>query len=453
MLDQTIKISKLFPKVDYSAWENLTKKGLDTENIEDKLVFKSIEGVDIFPLHYKRDWHCELETFPENCKILENVKIEKDEINLVEVHNAGASIIQELTYALHLYNQALIEKQSNIKVHIATDSLFFSNIAKLRALRFMFERMNEESGHKLNFIFITHNSLREQTLFDPWVNMLRSTTSAMAGILGGADFITSFSYDHLYTVFSKDTESNLGKRNALNELKILLEESKLDQVNDPLKGSYSLEDITYKFIEKSWSLFVRDENNFLNQLETFSKEVEKTAIKRFELVRKRKITITGINNFANPEESLESIYPKKFSVVEDDKGLFPLRFVSSEFDILRASFKVEENKIALLKFEKDAKISARVNFCKNYFEVIGAKVSEISEDEDFSQFKHIIICSTDSDYDNRLEEIVMKIKKSKPKSIYLAGKRSNIEDLKITDSLYMGQDIYSVLNTFVKEIC
>jgi hypothetical protein len=452
MLDQTLAIDSLFPESTLAHWEKMTKTVLKTDDLNNKLMFRSIEGFDLYPLNTKSDWCCELSTYPSKVLITSS-NILKDEttIDLTKIHNAGASIIQEVYYACIEFIKLIETNTKEITVHISTDSLYFSNIAKVRALRYLFEELAQESNSNHNFIIVAHNSLREQTLFDPWVNMLRSTTSSMAAILGGADKVSSYSYDFLFSKYSNGKTSSLGSRNAENELKILLEESHLDRVNDPMKGSHSIEAATLEIITKSWNLI--KENNDTFNLETFSKEVQKTASKRYELAQKRKITITGINNFANPDDSFQNLFNSNIDlnkVIGDD--LFPLRTVAFEFESIRSEFNRENNPVKILVLEPESKISARINFCRNYFEVIGANVSEVKALEDVTENDHVIICASDDTYTNDLTAIINSLKTINTKSTYLAGNFDISNFPQITNNLFMGQNIFEVLKHFTKEL-
>jgi hypothetical protein len=141
MLDQTLEIGKFFPAKSILDWEKVTKEVLRTEDLNNKLLFKSVEGFDLFPLHINTDWVCELSSFPENVEIATSNIIESDNIiNLTPIHNAGASIIQEIFYVCTQFIELLSKGTKNIEVHISLDSLFFTNIAKVRAIRYIFEK-------------------------------------------------------------------------------------------------------------------------------------------------------------------------------------------------------------------------------------------------------------------------------------------------------------------------
>ena len=382
-------------------------------------------------------------------------------VDATKIHNAGASMVQELAYILSTGHQLLInslksKKELKIQFHVACDSMFFGNVAKLRALRFMWERLQEEYQTTCDFEIVTTSSLREQTLYDPWVNILRNVTSSFAAMLGGADRISCLAYDGLFEQLTNSQRDQLGDRIARNSMHILSQESHLDAVKDPLAGSYSVENLTIQLIEGAWQLFLDWEKNngVMNRLEEFAKEVSAIALCRFEHIRNRKHILTGINNFANPQESIQSLYQQK-TVYEKEFGQFPVRRHAREFEQLRMDYELKEkNLLAYVACYGDpAKLSARINFAKNYFELLGMEVKE-SSGKNLSHKDHlaqmgearvIILCAQDDDY----QEIVAGAKlEFEPKKMFLAGK---FNDSSIP-AIHQGQDVYHILAKLVEEL-
>jgi methylmalonyl-CoA mutase len=86
-----------------------------------------------------------------------------------------------------------------IKIDLASGRDFFTEIAKFRAMRIIWARMIEEYNPKhacsKSIIINAHTSGFWNTVYDPYVNMLRATTQAMSASLGGADGIEVKSYN------------------------------------------------------------------------------------------------------------------------------------------------------------------------------------------------------------------------------------------------------------------
>lgn len=452
MLDQSISLAGMFDKVSYKQWKDAVSEMISA-NPDDKLVYDSVEQIQFTPLDIESKASLDLITFPDKVQIKSNIIEKENLLDLTHIHNAGASLIQELTYGINQFC-SMIDTHKQINLHVCCDSLYFANIAKLRALRFICERVTQEHGKDIKFSITAHNSLREQTLFDPWVNMLRSTASSMAAIIGGADFVSSLSYDQLYSVFSGKECSKLGVRQSENQLKILIDESHLYKTKDPAKGSYSIDNLTYQIVDKVWNNFLKGFN-----LDDFEEQVKETANKRYDLAQKRKIVITGVNNYANPHESLGSIYNHEFSFKQSRKESFPLRTIAYEFEKLRTEVKAEKNKLFLAILGDGAKLSARANFCQNYFELLGLEVllsspSDIVDDQ-LAQFEksgcqHLILCSTSEGYEQYAQILIDEANKLNVKSIYIAGQVDRLNLSGYTSSLFQGQNVYEVLASFVQ---
>lgn len=453
MLDQSVSITGQFDKVSFDQWK-ATVSEMIGGNVDEKLTLKSVEQIEINPLDVESIQTVDLFTFPKKVSIVSHqFQAAKSDIDATVIHNAGASIIQEVSFIFEQFTKLL--DQESIQIHLSCDSMYFSNIAKLRAIRFGLERIIEESKSKVNFKINAHNSLREQTLFDPWVNMLRSTASSMAAIIGGADAVSTFSYDHFYSTLAGTDESDLGRRQADNILKILIEESHLDRIVDPMKGSYSVDNLTYQILTHAWQKYSSG-----IKLEVLKEEIKEVALKRYALAQTRKQTITGVNNFANPDETLQSIYKTDKKIELQQTGDFPIRSLGYEFEKLRLSL-IKKPVIQIAAFGSEAKLSARMNFCKNYFELLGVNVLTSKATKDIAslvdQFKEVqadcvILCAEDSDYPEFAQKMIDQFKAAGAKQIFLAGRPNDLELAGLTNNLYMGQNVFDVLSQFVKEV-
>ncbi len=173
--------------------------------------------------------------------------------------NAGANIVQQLAYTLAQVNEyfnriSAINQPITIEVAVGTN--YFFEIAKLRALRILFNTLASEYNHNFDCHIIATPTKRNKTLYDYNVNMLRTTTECMSAILGGADAVANLPYDALY---HKDNE--FGDRISRNQLLILKHESYFDKVNNPADGAYYIETLTEQLAEKALELFKDIEKN------------------------------------------------------------------------------------------------------------------------------------------------------------------------------------------------
>ena len=118
------------------------------------------------------------------------------------IHNAGGSEAQELAYVLAVavaYLRALESRRTSrsmprggmIYFRLAADADEFLTMAKFRALRKLWARVEEACGLKpVPPLVAAETAWRMMTKRDPYVNMLRATIAVVAAGLGGADAIT-----------------------------------------------------------------------------------------------------------------------------------------------------------------------------------------------------------------------------------------------------------------------
>jgi len=245
-------------------------------------------------------------------------------INTSLYQNAGATIVQQLAYALghvneylnHLNNTVIVRNEMTwqslkIKFNVSIGSNYFFEIAKLKALRILYKTLAEDYNFNSDcFIFATPTK-RNKTLYDYNTNMLRTTTECMSAILGGADTICNLPYDAIY---HKDNE--FAERIARNQLLILKSESYFDKVNNPSDGAYYIESLANQLAEKALVLFKDIEKNggFLHQLKqgTIQKKIKESAAKEQEQFNVGEDILLGTNKHQNPNDKMKDeieLYP------------------------------------------------------------------------------------------------------------------------------------------------
>lgn len=235
-------------------------------------------------------------------------------INVGLYQNAGANMVQQIAYSLahaNEYFNRLTNLSQPIVFEISVGTNYFFEIAKLRALRLLFNRIAKEYNHNFDCHIIVSPTKRNKTIYEYNVNMLRTTTECMSAILGGADAIANMPYDALY---HKDNE--FGDRIARNQLLVLKHESYFDKVNNPADGSYYIESLTNQLAEKALVLFKDIEANggFLKQLNEgiIKRKIQESADKEQELFDAGKEILLGTNK-----------YPNKKDLMKDNLELFP----------------------------------------------------------------------------------------------------------------------------------
>jgi len=401
-------------------------------------------------------------------------------------HNAGASLVQELAFTLasaHEYLHQLISKGSNVDqlapkfvFSFAIGSNYFMEIAKIRAARLLWAKIVEQyqPAHSASMQVFIHNttSMWNKTVYDPYVNMLRTTTEAMSAAIGGADSITVIPFDEPY----KDTD-DFSTRIARNQQIILKEESYLDKIVDPSAGSYYIENLTNSIASFAWDLFkkIEEKGGFAEAImsEFIQTEIEKTAKIRDVELSGRKTTLLGTNQYPNPIETM-------FGKIQEDCEKAPekpstykkliLYRGAEPFEELRLATEIyvnEGNKkpaVFLLITGNIAMRKARATFATNFF---GCAGYEIIDNEGFetavegakaalaSKAEIVVICSSDEEYVEIIPEITSILKAGNPEiNITLAGypkeQIDNFRALGVDEFIYVKSDIITTLKAYQK---
>ncbi|MCD6542930.1 MAG: methylmalonyl-CoA mutase subunit beta [Flavobacteriaceae bacterium] len=238
-------------------------------------------------------------------------------VDASQYQNAGANVVQQIAYALSHANEYLYFLQKNkihsvkkINFNFSIGSNYFFEIAKFRAFRHLWDILLKKYDLDIEIHIFAAPTLRNKTLSDFYVNMLRTTTECMSGILGGVDVISNNAYD---SIFRKKNE--FGERIARNQLIILKEEGYLKSGNYT-KGSYYIEELTYEIAEKALAIFkdIEKSGGFFEQLfkGTIQKKITENAQKEQDLFNTGELVLVGTNKMVNPDEVIKSkfeIYP------------------------------------------------------------------------------------------------------------------------------------------------
>jgi methylmalonyl-CoA mutase len=263
-------------------------------------------------------------------------------INSGLYQNAGATMVQQIAYSLahaNEYFNRIAPIPTPIVFQVSVGTNYFFEIAKLRALRLLFNLIAKEYNHNIDCHILVSPTKRNKTLYDYNLNMLRTTTECMSAILGGADAIANLPYDAIY---HKDNE--FGDRIARNQLLILKHESHFDKVNNPADGSYYIESLTQQLAEKALALFhdIEAQGGFLKQLNEgiIKRKIQESADKEQGLFDAGKEILLGTNK-----------HPNKNDRMKDDLELFPFVKIKPRKTLItpiierRLSEKIEQERL------------------------------------------------------------------------------------------------------------
>ncbi|QFF99342.1 hypothetical protein PB01_11180 [Psychrobacillus glaciei] len=292
------------------------------------------------------------------------------------IHNAGGDAVSELVSVLVQADVIATEKtidqvEGKAFVQFSVDSNFFMEIAKIRAFRVLWQAFGEAYGKTEISAIPVHaeTSLRSFSALDPNVNILRAANSALAAVLGGADSVTTHPHDLLTGV------NQTSKRIARNMQLVLKEETHIGRVLDAAGGSYYLETLTKELVEKAWTLFLelmKEDTSAVRE----AKLHERAAIKweqQLEALSKRKKSLIGTNNYANPEDELDS------EIISTD-----YKRLAEPFELLRKAFKANSLNAAIIPYGVLKEYKPRMDFVSGYLVSLG--ISPVVAQENLKPF-------------------------------------------------------------------
>jgi methylmalonyl-CoA mutase len=396
------------------------------------------------------------------------------------IHDSGGSEAQELAFvlatgvaylrALESAGVALENAQGLIYARLAADADQFLTIAKFRALRLLWARIEQACGLTPKPIFIAaETAWRMLTQRDSDVNMLRSTMATFSAGLGGANAITVL--PHTLALGLPDP---FARRVARNTQLVLLEESNLAKVSDPAAGAGGIETLTQQLCEAAWSQFqeIEKAGGVFAALEQnlIQRKVAATRAARETDVVRRKTALTGASEFPNLREARAAVLDAK-PVTLDPYGeakltfdaLAPIR-LAAPFERLRdrsdAILKASgaRPKVFLASLGTAADFTARAAFAKSFFETGGI---EAVDTEGFVEpaalaaaFKSsgaelACLCSSDKMYAGHAVAAATALHAAGAKHIYLAGRpgeqEAALRGAGVSDFIFAGGDALATL--------
>ena len=396
------------------------------------------------------------------------------------IHASGGSEVQELAFvlatavaylrAIEGAGVALEDAQNMIYARLSADADQFLTLAKFRALRLLWARVEQACGLAPKPLFISaETAWRMLTRRDPYVNMLRATMATFSAGLAGANAITVL--PHTQAVGLPDA---FARRLARNTQLILLEESNLAKVTDPAAGSGGIENLTQALCEAAWALFqeVEKAGGVFAALEQnlIQRKVTATRAMREQNIARRKDVLTGATKFPNLHEAYVAVIdakPIELAPYGEAKFTFdalaPMR-LAVPFEALRdrsdeiLKAKGKRPGVFLANLGSAADFTARATFAKSLFETGGI---EAIDSEGFADptalaaaFKAsgaalVCLCSSDKVYALQAEAAAKALQNAGAKHIYLAGRpgehETALRSAGVNEFIFAGADALGVL--------
>lgn len=435
-------------------------------------------------------------------------------------HTAGATSVQEIGYALATGSEYLATlSEAGIEVdaiakaihfNFSIGSNYFLEIAKLRAARKLWDKiLNAFEADKSQRAYI-HGSSSEwnKTLYDPYINMLRTTTEGMSAAVAGCDSITIHPFDQTF-----EHPDDFSRRIARNSQIILKEEAYFDKVADPAAGSYYIETLTDKIAKAAWRCFqeLEQQGGMLKSIRGGYPQttIEESRKERDRAIATRSRIFVGTNQYPNEEEEASSQSNTKHptvSLTQTQEGAeieSPRLLVSikqslhngaSLGDLIPALFDFKMLKIRTIRPYRGAEAfeelrqateahgetprvltlpignrkmrKTRSSFATNFFGCVGYDITDPigfeSVDEAISKIEEIqphivVLCSADEEYEQLVPELceAMDQLENKPITVLAGYPKECIEQYKeagIDAFIYSKCNALQTLKDFQKQL-
>lgn len=231
------------------------------------------------------------------------------------IREAGANAVQELAFTM-AWGIATIEQcvadgldvdafAPRLGFQIAFHNDFFEEVAKLRALRRMWatilrDRFGAQS--KKSMMARVHIHTAGDTLMyqQPQNNIVRVGLQTLGAVLAGVQSIHTCAYTESLQIPTPDQA-----RLALRTQQIVLHESGVGQVADPLGGSWYVEELTDQIEQAAWELLeeIDRKGGFVEAIESgwVKGQLVDELVRKHEQIDDGNLVRVGLNRYAVDE--------------------------------------------------------------------------------------------------------------------------------------------------------
>lgn len=392
--------------------------------------------------------------------------------------NSGSTIVEELAFTLSAGHDYLVrlmdagldvdQAARKLRFSFSVSSNYFMEIAKFRAARMLWANIVKGYGPAKNCACKMHihaeTSRWNQTVYDPYVNMLRGTTEAMSATIAGVHSLEVTPFD---TSFENPTE--FSKRIARNVELLLKNESHFDQVVDPAGGSYYVENLTQSIAAEAWKLFLEIEQKG-GYTEAYKaglivERIKASAAAKDKNIATRRQTLLGANQYPNftevagKEITAESVTRKQ----AEGNVLVPYRGAMAFEEMrLQVDRSGKEPKAFMLTCGNLGMARARSQFSCNFFACAGIKVIDNTYFKSIeegakaaleSKAQIVVVCASDDDY----AEAAPKVKEllGGKAILVVAGAPASAPELEaqgITNFINVKSNVLETLKFYLKEM-
>ena len=392
--------------------------------------------------------------------------------------NAGSTIVEELAFALSAGNDYLARLTDagvdadtaarKLRFSFSVTSNYFMEIAKFRAARMLWANIVKGYAPAKNcackMMIHARTADWNQTVYDPYVNMLRGTTEAMSATIAGVHSLEVTPFD---AAFENPTE--FSKRIARNVELLLKNESHFDQVVDPAGGSYYVENLTQSIAAEAWKLFleIEEKGGYTAAYKAgFVKErIAASAAAKDKAIATRRQTLLGANQYPNFTQVADKAITAEAVTRKQAEGntLAPYRGAMAFEEMrLHVDRSGKQPKAFMLTCGSLAMARARAQFSCNFFGCAGIRVQDntffksIEEGAKAaleSKAEIVVVCAADDDY----AEAAPKVKEllGGKAILVVAGAPACMPELEaqgITNFINVKSNVLETLKFYLKEM-
>lgn len=392
--------------------------------------------------------------------------------------NAGSTIVEELAFALAAGNDYLARLTDagidadtaarKLRFSFSVTSNYFMEIAKFRAARMLWANIvkgyNPAKNCACKMMIHARTADWNQTVYDPYVNMLRGTTEAMSATIAGVHSLEVTPFD---AAFEDPTE--FSKRIARNVELLLKNESHFDQVVDPAGGSYYIENLTQSIAAEAWKLFleIEEKGGYTAAYKAgFIKErIAASAAAKDKAIATRRQTLLGANQYPNFTEVADKAITADAVTRKPAEGntLVPYRGAMAFEEMrLHVDRSGRQPKAFMLTCGSLAMARARAQFSCNFFGCAGIRVQDNTFFKSIeegvkaaleSKAEIVVVCAADDDY----AEAAPKVKEllGGKAILVVAGAPACAPELEaqgITNFINVKSNVLETLKFYLKEM-
>ena len=455
--------------------EYLKEKGADLAKVQGSIAFDPIDKI----LVKGKDTSAVIAKGKELIETLAEVpNFRCINVDSISLNNSGAYIYQELGYALawgNEYMQQMVEAgvdateaARRIKFNMGVSENYFMEIAKFRAARMLWAQIVKQyepkcdCACKMNVCAITTEY--NQTMYDSYVNLLRTQTEAMSAAIANVDSIVVVPFDKTY-----QTPDDFSERLARNQQLLLKEEAHFDKIVDVAGGSYYIETLTKSVADEAWKLFLELEEKG-GYVEAFKsgyvvERVKASAAAKDKAIATRRQILLGANQYPNFNEVADAAVTAEAVTRTAAEGnvLVPYRgamaFEAMRFGVDKSG---KELKAFMLTCGNLAMARARAQFSCNFFACAGIRVMDNTffksleegvEAALASKAEIVVVCASDDDY----AEVAPKIKEmlGGKAILVVAGAPACTPELEaqgITNFINVKSNVLETLKDYLKKL-